>query len=100
MDNQTNNVEITEQNQLTPIFPCEWCFKFGDSEPQVFAATKEKINDQEPAIRLVLANTEETTVTFSDGDKTFTLFCRPLSEAGETLINQNNQLQDDSSNGL
>ena len=51
-------------------------------------------------IRLVLANTEETTVTFQDGDKTFTLFCRTLTEAGETLINQNNQLQDDTSNGL
>jgi hypothetical protein len=97
MDNQ--EVELVEK-QLTPIFPCEWCFKFGDNEPQVFAATNEKIDDQEPAIRLMLANTEETTVTFQDGDNAFTLFCRPLTEAGQVLINQNNQLQDDSSNGL
>lgn len=89
-----------EQKELTPIFPCEWCFKFDDGEAQVFAATNEKINGQEPAIRLVLANTEETTVTFTQGDKAFTLFCRALTEAGETLINQNNQLQDDTSNGL
>ena len=47
MDNQ--EVELVEK-ELTPIFPCEWCFKFGDNEPQVFAATNEKIDDQEPAI--------------------------------------------------
>ena len=97
---QNQNAQQLVQRELTPIFPCEWCFKFGDNEPQVFAATNEKINDQEPAIRLMLANTEETTVTFQDGDKAFTLFCRPLTEAGQALINQNNQLQDDSSNGL
>lgn len=101
MENQEQQPELQlEQRELTPIFPCEWCFKFGDSEPQVFAATNEKIDGQEPAIRLVLANTEETTVTFQDGDKAFTLFCRSLTEAGQVLINQNNQLQDDSSNGL
>ena len=99
MENQ-QPVEIAEQQQLTPIFPCEWCFKFDDGEPQVFAATNEKVNEQEPAIRLVLANTEETTVTFTKDDKAFTIFCRPLTEAGEELINQNNQLQDDTSNGL
>ena len=99
MDNQETELQL-EQKELTPIFPCEWCFKFGDNEPQVFAATNEKIDGQEPAIRLVLANTEETTVTFQDGDKAFTLFCRALTEAGQVLINQNNQLQDDSSNGL
>lgn len=92
---------VLELKSLTPIFPCEWCFKFGDNEPQVFAATNEKIDEQEPAIRLMLANTEETTVTFQDGDNAFTLFCRPLTEAGQVLINQNNQLQDDAeSNGL
>jgi hypothetical protein len=49
----------------------------------------------------MLANTEETTVTFQDGDNAFTLFCRPLTEAGQVLINQNNQLQDDAgTNGL
>lgn len=98
MDNQETQLE---QKNLTPIFPCEWCFKFSDNEPQVFAATNEKIDDQEPAIRLMLPNTVETTVTFEDNGNTFTLFCRPLTEAGEVLINQNNQLQDDAeSNGL
>lgn len=98
MDNQETQLE---QKNLTPIFPCEWCFKFGDNEPQVFAATNEKIDDQEPAIRLMLPNTVETTVTFEDNGNTFTLFCRPLTEAGEVLINQKNQLQDDAeSNGL
>lgn len=98
MDNQETQLE---QKNLTPIFPCEWCFKFGDNEPQVFAATNEKIDDQEPAIRLMLPNTAETTVTFEDNGKTFTLYCRPLTEAGQVLINQNNQLQDDAeSNGL
>ena len=98
MDNQETQLE---QKNLTPIFPCEWCFKFGDNEPQVFAATNEKIDDQEPAIRLMLPNTVETTVTFEDNGKTFTLYCRPLTEAGQVLINQNNQLQDDAeSNGL
>ena len=98
MDNQETQLE---QKNLTPIFPCEWCFKFGDNEPQVFAATNEKIDDQEPANRLMLPNTVKTTVTFEDNGNTFTLFCRPLTEAGEVLINQNNQLQDDAeSNGL
>lgn len=98
MENQETQLE---QKNLTPIFPCEWCFKFADNEPQVFAATNEKIDEQEPAIRLMLPNTVETTVTFEDNGNTFTLFCRPLTEAGQVLINQNNQLQDDAeSNGL
>lgn len=97
MDNQETQLE---QKNLTPIFPCEWCFKFGDNEPQVFAATNEKIDDQEPAIRLMLPNTVETTVTFEDNGNTFTLFCRPLTEAGEVLINQNNQLQDDAESNV
>lgn len=89
MENQELQLE---EKTLKLIFPCEWCFKFGDNEPQVFAATNEKIDGQEPAIRLTLANTEETTVTFTDNnDNKFTIFCRPLTEAGEVLINQNNE---------
>lgn len=99
MENKEPELQL-EQKELTPIFPCEWCFKFDDGEAQVFAATNEQINGHEPAIRLVLANTKETTVTFTQGDKSFTLFCRDLTEAGETLINQNNQLENDTSNGL
>lgn len=97
MENQELQLE---EKQLTPIFPCEWCFQFGDGEPKVFAATNEKINGQEPAIRLTLANTEETTVTFSDDNNKFTIFCRPLSLEGEVLINQNNKDDDAESNGL
>ena len=94
MENQELQLE---EKQLTPIFPCEWCFKFDDGEAHVFAATKEKVDGQEPAIRLVLSNTEESKVTFTLGDKAFTLFCRALTEEGENLINQNNQEENDRS---
>lgn len=94
MENQELQLE---EKQLTPIFPCEWCFKFNDDEPTVFAATKEKVDGQEPAIRLVLSNTAEAKVTFTMEDKSFTLFCRQLTEAGENLINQNNEEENDRS---
>lgn len=94
MENQ--ELELKETTQ-TPIFPCEWCFKFDDDEPHVFAATKEKINDQEPAIKLTLPNTEEANVKFTMNDKAFTIFCRPLTEAGEKLINQNTEEENDRS---
>lgn len=92
VDNSTVEVKGT-----TTIFPAEWCFKFDDGEPQVFAASNEKIDEQEPAIKLVLTNTEEATVTFSQDGRTFTIFCRNLTELGEELINKNNQPQDDRS---
>lgn len=98
MENQEQQPELQlEQKELTPTFPCEWCFTFDDDEPQVFAATNEKVNDQEPAIRLILANTKETTVTFQHQGKSFKLFCRELTEAGQNLINQNNEEQNDRS---
>lgn len=97
MENQELQLE---EKTLTPIFPCEWCFKFDDDEPTVFAATNEKINDQEPAIRLTLSNTEEANVSFTHNGKTFNLFCRPLTEVGDQLINQNNKQDDEVSSGL
>ena len=81
----------------TIVFPAEWCFQFDDGEPQVFAAANEKIDGQEPAIKLVLSNTEEAKVTFTQDGKTFTIFCRTLTELGQELINKNNPPQDDRS---
>jgi hypothetical protein len=92
IDNST--VDVKGQ---TIIFPAEWCFKFDDGEPQVFAAANEKIDGQEPAIKLVLSNTEEAKVTFTQDGKTFTIFCRTLTELGQELINKNNPIEDDRS---
>ena len=88
MDNQ-QPIELSEQQGTETIFPCEWCFKFDDGESVVFAAANEKIDGQEPAIRLVLHNTEQAKVTFSNEDKTFTIYCRPITEKGQELITQN-----------
>lgn len=94
-------MENLEQKDLTPIFPCEWCFQFDDGEPTVFAATNEKINGQEPAINLTLTNTEEATVKFNHEGKSFKIFCRPLSLEGEVLINETKPNDnDEGSNGL
>lgn len=96
MENQEQNIELTELQSTETIFPCEWCFKFDDGEPIVFAAANEKIDGHEPAIRLVLHNTEQAKVTFSNEDKAFTIYCRELTDKGQELINQNNN-QDDRS---
>jgi hypothetical protein len=100
MENQEQELidnSTVEVNGQTIIFPAEWCFKFDDGEPQVFAAANEKIDGQEPAIKLVLSNTEEAKVTFRQDEKTFTIFCRTLTEEGQELINKNNQPKDDRS---
>jgi hypothetical protein len=45
----------------------------------------------------VLSNTEEAKVTFTQDGKTFTIFCRTLTELGQQLINKNNPIEDDRS---
>lgn len=99
MENQEQLIDNTtvDVKGETIVFPAEWCFRFDDGEPQVFAAANEKIDGQEPAIKLVLSNTEEAKVTFTQDGKSFTIFCRTLTEEGQNLINKNNPTEDDRS---
>ena len=99
MENQEQLIDNTtvDVKGETIVFPAEWCFRFDDGEPQVFAAANEKIDGQEPAIKLLLSNTEEAKVTFTQDGKSFTIFCRTLTEEGQNLINKNNPTEDDRS---
>ena len=76
MENQEQLIDNTtvDVKGETIVFPAEWCFRFDDGEPQVFAAANEKIDGQEPAIKLLLSNTEEAKVTFTQDGKSFTIF--------------------------
>ena len=57
---------------------CEWCFKFDDNEPYVFAATKPFYEGDSAKITFTLTNQTNTNIVFKDSKtgKEFKLFVR------------------------
>jgi hypothetical protein len=66
---------------------CEWCFQFGEDEPQIFAWTGEEMIDENPTVTLTLDNTDGAYISFTHKQtgKVFKLFARELSEEGLQL---------------
>jgi hypothetical protein len=92
---KTKKVEEVSQ-QLEPIGEinltqekyedCEWCFKFDEDEPQVFAWTDELLNQsEEPKVIFTVTNGKNSFISFSKENKRFKIFARELSEIGKDL---------------
>ncbi len=89
--------EVIDNTQLEPIGEitltqeklenCEWCFQFGDDEPQIFAWTGENDSkDEDPKVMFTITNTKDSYITFTHKNgKSFKLFARELTDEGKQL---------------
>jgi hypothetical protein len=64
---------------------CEWCFQFGEDEPQIFAWTNDEDLDENPTVTFTITNSEDSYITFSKNGNIFKLFARPLSDDGRAM---------------
>ena len=92
-------VKIEDQSeQLQPIGDitlsqkkyeeCEWCFKFDEDEPQIFAWTDDAMDkNEDPKVIFTITNVENSYITFENSKtgKAFRLFARELTDEGREL---------------
>lgn len=65
---------------------CEWCFQFGEDEPQVFAWTDEHMGDEIPQIQFTIQNKEHANISFTHKNgKVFKIFAREMTEVGKEM---------------
>lgn len=69
------SVELPKAN---PILDAEWCFKFFDNEPVVFAYSNE--GEEASTLTLQIQPKEGEGLTFRQNGMLFTIFPRPISE--------------------
>jgi len=70
---------------------CEWCFQFGEDEPQIFAWTNDEDLDESPTVTFTITNSEDSYITFSKNGNIFKLFARPLSDTGKAMREKANE---------
>lgn len=81
---------------------CEWCYKFDDDEPHIFAWTDPEIQkDEDPKVIFTVSNIENSYISFTDKNtgKSFKLFAREISEEGKELRNKQREAFKQSQNG-
>jgi hypothetical protein len=72
---------------------CEWCFQFGEDEPQIFAWTNNEDLDENPTVTFTITNSEDSYITFSKNGNIFKLFARPLTDAGKEMRDKSNEAE-------
>jgi hypothetical protein len=72
---------------------CEWCFQFGEDEPQIFAWTNNEDLDENPTVTFTITNSEDSYITFSKNGNIFKLFARPLTDAGKEMRDKANEAE-------
>ena len=79
---------------------CEWCFQFGEDEPQIFAWTNDEDLDENPTVTFTITNSEDSYITFSKNGNIFKLFARPLTDDGRAMREKSKELEKEANSDI